>query len=148
MYAEGDPVDELSLFFRGEYRRRWHTHDDSQDEWVAPFLCAAGGTLRLPFGLRLHLTGVYVAGRVDDVTDPVSVLAPRIMGEVSDRFYALFAVNYTHQLGDSRLDLGLSCFNPFGSHFREEMGTRAPDGSGYGGELLGTRAMLTARFRY
>jgi hypothetical protein len=44
--------------------------------------------------------------------------------------------------------VGLSLFNPFGGPFREEMGTRAPDGSNYGGEYLGTRAMLTARFRY
>jgi hypothetical protein len=148
LYVEGDPIDELSLFFRGEYRRRWHTRDDSQDKWVAGFLCAAGGTLRLPLGLRIHLAGVFVEGRVDDVINPVSVLAPRIMGEVPDRLYALFALNYTHELGGSRLDLGLSYFNPFGAPFREEMGTVAPDGSNFGGEVMGTRAMLTARFRY
>jgi hypothetical protein len=39
-------------------------------------------------------------------------------------------------------------FNPFGRRFREKFGVRAPDGSNYGGELLGTRAMLTARFQY
>ncbi|MFC1655019.1 TonB-dependent receptor plug domain-containing protein, partial [Myxococcota bacterium] len=148
VYIEGDLIEELSLFFRGEYRRRWHIKGDGLDEWMTRVLGAAGGTLRLPFGLRVHLAGVYIGGRVDDVINPVSVLAPRIMGEVPDRFYALFAVNYTHQLGDSRLDLGLSLFNPFGAPFREEMGTVAPDGSNYGGELIGSRAMLTARFRY
>ena len=148
LYVEGDPTGELSLFFRGEYRRRWHTYDGSLDEWVSGFLCAAGGTLRLPPDLRIHLAGVYVSDRADDVIDPVSVLAPRITGEVPERFYALFAINYTLRPGGSRLDLGLSFFNPFGGYFREEMGVQAPDGSSFGGELLGTRAMLTARFRY
>ena len=146
--AEGDPLDELSLFFRGEFRQRRLQKDDSLDEWVVQFLCAGGGTLRLPFGLRFHLAGVFVRGRQDDVISPVSVLAPRIMGKVADRFYVLSSLNYTHRLGDSRLDLGLSLFNPFGAPFREEMGTAAPDGSNFGGELLGSRAMLTARFRY
>ena len=122
--------------------------DDSLDDWVTRLLCAAGGTLRLPFGLRVHLAGVFVQSRVDDGINPQSVLAPRIQGEVPDRFYVLFAANYTHRLGESRLDLGLSVFNPFGAPFREEMGTLAPDGSGFGGELLGSRAMLTARLRY
>jgi hypothetical protein len=70
------------------------------------------------------------------------------LGEVPDRFYFLFALNYTLRPGGSRLDLGLSFFNPFGASFREEMGTLGPDGSSFGGEALGTRAMLTARLRY
>jgi iron complex outermembrane receptor protein len=145
---ETDPVAELTLFFRGELRHQWYQGRTEWDKHVTRFFAAAGATLRLPFDLRAHLAGVFVNHRVDDVADPVSVLAPRIKGEVPDRFYVMSAVSYTLRPGDSRLDLGLSLFNPFGGRFREEMGVWAPDGSNYGGELLGTRAMFTARFRY
>jgi outer membrane cobalamin receptor len=145
---EADPLEELTLFLRVELRHQWYVDRAGWDEYITRFLSAAGGTFRLPFGLRFHLAGIYIGRRVDDVTNPTSVLVPRIMGEVPARFYVLAALNHTHKLGDSRLDLGLTLFNPFGGRFREEMGTRAPDGSNYGGELLGTRAMLTARFRY
>jgi len=146
--VEADPLEELALFFRGEARYQWYVGRPGWDDYVTRFLAAGGATLRLPFDLLVHLAGVFVLHRVDDSVDPVSVLAPRIEGEVPNRFYIMFAANYTLRLGDSRLDLGLSLFNPFGSHFREEMGTEAPDGSNYGGEMLGTRTMLTARFRY
>jgi hypothetical protein len=46
------------------------------------------------------------------------------------------------------VDLGLSWFNPFGGSFREQTGTRAADGSNYGGEYIGTRAILMGRIRY
>ena len=65
-----------------------------------------------------------------------------------DNFYLLASARYTFELGDSRVDLGLSWFNPFGARFREMTGTRAADGSNYGGELIGTRAVLSARIRY
>jgi outer membrane receptor protein involved in Fe transport len=146
--VEADPLEELALFFRGEARYQWYVGRPGWDDYVTRFLAAGGATLRLPFDLRVHLAGVFVLHRVDDAANPVSVLSPRVKGEVPDRFYLMFAANHTHRLGDSRLDLGLSLFNPFGGRFREEMGTEAPDGSNYGGEMLGTRVMLTARFRY
>jgi len=148
MSVEADPLEELALFFRGEVRYQWYVGRPGWDDYVTRFLAAGGATLRLPFDLRVNLAGVFVLHRVDDAANPVSVLAPRVKGEVPDRFYLMFSASYTLRLSDSRLDLGLSLFNPFGGRFREEMGTEAPDGSNYGGEMLGTRVMLTARFRY
>jgi hypothetical protein len=57
-------------------------------------------------------------------------------------------LTYHIQAGASRLELGLTLFNPFGGRFREKIGVTARDGSNYGGEFIGTRAMLTARFLY
>jgi outer membrane receptor protein involved in Fe transport len=146
--AEAEPARELTLFLRGDFRHRWVVPGGGRDIWVSRLLSSAGGTLRLPFGLVVHLALVYVGERDNEIRDPVSVLAPPIVATVPVRFYALCALNYKIELGASRVDLGLALFNPFGGRFREETGTRAPDGSNFGGELLGTRAMLTARFRY
>jgi len=147
-HAEVEPARELTLFLRGDFRYRWVVPGGDRDKWISVLLSSTGGTLRLPSGLVAHLALVYVSERDNEIRDPVSVLAPPIMAAVPTRFYALCALTYKIEMGASRLDLGLTLFNPFGGRFREEMGTRATDGSNFGGELLGTRAMLTARFRY
>ena len=130
-------------------RSRSNRSKPSQSSPPSPPTSRAGGfVLRLPLGFTVSLAMVYSGPRQDDVSDPVSFLAPAIWSDMPDHLYALGTVYCRLKLGPSRLDLGLSLFNPFGRRFREKFGVRAPDGSNYGGELLGTRAMLTARFQY
>jgi hypothetical protein len=90
----------------------------------------------------------YASERTDDVRDPVSIMEPTIWIKIPARLYLLGSLIYRIPMGASRIDLGLTLFNPFGGRFREKAGIEGPDGSNYGGELIGTRAMLTARFLY
>jgi iron complex outermembrane receptor protein len=145
---EGEPVDALTLFLRGEYRYMWFIAENVHVDTHPRLLAAAGGTLRLPFGLRAHLAAVYVEGRTMWIRDPVSVLGPSIDVKIPTRTYLLASLTYRLSLGRSTLDLGLTIFNAFGARFREAQGTPAPGGSNYGGEILAPRAMLTARLLY
>jgi outer membrane receptor protein involved in Fe transport len=147
-FVEGEPLEYLTLFLRGEYRHEWQPGGTKTAGKVPSYQGSAGGTLRLPFGLIIHLAAVHVAGRRDNVRDPQSILAPSIWQDLPALTYLLANVVWRLEAGPSRIDLGLSLFNPFGGRFREKAGVRAPDGSNYGGEWIGTRAMLTARFQY
>ena len=147
-FVEGDPHRRLSLFLRGELRYHYRTRNKERVGKTAWSLASTGGTLRLPFGLTAHLALCYVSERTDDVRDPISIMEPTIWIKIPARLYLLGSLIYRVPLGSSRLDLGLTLFNPFGGRFREKAGIEAPYGSYYGGELIGTRALLTARFLY
>jgi outer membrane receptor for ferrienterochelin and colicin len=146
--ATWEPDESLSLFFKGEFRHGWLTKDSSRNPWVVKLQAVAGGTLRTDSGFTLHLAGVYTGSRGRAIRNPESIMLPEIPSEAPPRFYLLAAARYAFKLGDSRVDLGLSLFNPFAGRFREQTGTRAADGSNYGGELVGRRAMFSARIRY
>jgi hypothetical protein len=145
---EGDPSEELTLFLRGELRYRWEVESGKEHKFTPNLLASAGATLRLPFGLTVHSAMVFVDDRLDDVRNPESSLAPQLVRTLPAHAYLLCALAYRLPVVSHRVELGLSLFNPFGGRFRETTGVRAPDGSNYGGELLGTRAMLTARLVY
>jgi outer membrane receptor protein involved in Fe transport len=146
--AAWEPGEYLSLFFRGEFRHQWRIQEDRRDPDTVRLQLVAGGTLRTAFGLTFHLAGIYVGGDADVMRNPESIMMPPVPAPVPGRFYLLSSARYTFNLGDSRLDLGLSLFNPFGGKFREQSGVMAPDGSNFGGEFLSTRAILSARIRY
>jgi outer membrane receptor protein involved in Fe transport len=143
-----EPDDDLALFARSEFRHQWRAEDRGRDLLVVRFQAAAGGTLRTPFGLTAHLAAVYTGGRSGWMRDPVSIMMPQVFAEAPENFYLLGALTYTLSLGSSRLDLGLSLFRPAAAPLREQTGVQAPDGSNYGGEYIGTRAILSARIRY
>ncbi|MBW1808450.1 MAG: TonB-dependent receptor [Deltaproteobacteria bacterium] len=145
---EGEPIDNLTLFLRGEYRYEYFTKDERKAPKTPEYLFTAGGTWRLPFGLTVHLALSHVAPRKDDIGNPQSVLEASSWQQLPAVTLVMANLNYRLEFGDSKLDLGLSFFNPFGGRFREKAGVETQDGSNYGGEVLGTRAMLSARLRY
>jgi hypothetical protein len=147
-FVAGEPVKQLTLFLRGEWRYEYEIETNDEVHKTINLNAAGGFVLRLPLGFTVSMAMVYSGPRQDDVSDPVSFLSPYIWSDMPDHLYALSTVYCRLKLGPSRLDLGLTMFNPFGRRFREKFGVRAPDGSNYGGELIGTRAMLTARFQY
>jgi outer membrane receptor protein involved in Fe transport len=147
-FVEGDPVDELTLFLRGEYRYEWYINTGEIAKKTPPYLGSAGGTLRLPFGLTVHLALVHVSKREDDVSHPLSALESYIWKKMPALTYLLAGITYRLDLGHSHVDLGLSLFNPYGGFLKEKAGMPAPDGSNHGGEIVGSRALLTARFHY
>jgi outer membrane receptor protein involved in Fe transport len=145
---EGEPLDMLTLFIRGEFRYHWFDSDGQREEATSPITAAAGATLRLPSGLTAHVVYIYVHGRYDSLRDPQSVLAPELTTDLSSESFLMANLNYRIELGSSKLDLGLNFFNPFGGRFREIHGVFTSDLANYGGELLGTRFLATARFQY
>jgi outer membrane receptor protein involved in Fe transport len=145
---EGEPFDELTLFLRGNLRHKWLIADASRDAWMPRMVTSTGFVLRCPFGFIAHLALVHVGERTSFLLDPSSALAPSTQFHIPDRSYLLAALTYHLPLGSSRLDVGLSFFNPFGGRLREAQGTVAPDGSTYGGEVIDHKAILTARLRY
>ena len=147
-FVAGEPLKRLTLFLRGEWRYEYEIQTNDEVHKTINLNAAAGFVARLPLGFTVSLAMIYSGPRKDDVSDPVSFLSPYIWSDIPDHLYALGTVFCRLKLGPSRLDLGLTMFNPFGRHFREKHGVRAPNGSNFGGELIGTRAMLTARFQY
>jgi iron complex outermembrane receptor protein len=145
---EGEPIEALTLFCRGEYRYMWFIAENVHVATHPRLLASAGATLRLPSGLRAHLAAVYADSRTMWIRDPQSVLGPAIDVKIPARTYLLASLTQRLTLGNSTLDLGLTLFNPFGARFREAQGTPAPDGTNYGGEVLAPRAMLAARLVY
>jgi outer membrane receptor for ferrienterochelin and colicin len=146
--ATWEPDERLSLFLKGEFRHGWLTEDNSRNPWVVNLQATAGGTLRTDSGFTLHLAAVYTGRRGEVIRNPESIMVPSTPAEAPPRFYLLSAASYAFDLGDSRVYLGLSLFNPFAGRMREQTGTQAADGSNYGGELIGRRVMFSARVRY
>jgi hypothetical protein len=145
---EGDPLEEVTLFLRGEGRYSWFV--DSGDEAAnnPKFLGSTGFVLRLPFGLTAQATFAFISERKASVTDPQSILASAIWQHLPSLYYLFASLNYKIHLGRSRVDLGLTLFNPFSGRFKEAAGVTAPNGTNHGGELLAPRAMFTARVLY
>jgi outer membrane receptor for ferrienterochelin and colicin len=147
---EGDLLESLTLFLRGEFHQRWSV--DPEDNWksikIQP-MASAGGAWRSPGGLTAMLAFVFVGTNENDkLRDPGSVLAPFIRSDVPAFAYLTAAVSYRLKLGESRMILGLSIRNPFGANNRDLLAARAPDGSNYGAEPQGPHALLTARLVY
>lgn len=146
--VEGEPVEALTLFARGELRHVWYVKDGSTDPTYPGLLTSAGALLRLRTGLTAELTWLYVASRKSGMRNPYSILQPSYWLEIPARSYLFTYVSYGLEFGHSRLDLGLSLFKAFGARRREEPGVITRSGTNYGGELIGPRALLTARLRY
>jgi hypothetical protein len=91
---------------------------------------------------------VLVGKRRDDLRDPYSILKATTWHILPAHTYLLGALTYRLPLGTTRLDLGLSFFNPFGAPFREKAAVETRSGDNYGGELIGTRVLLTCRLVY
>jgi hypothetical protein len=147
--VEGEPLEELTLFARAEYWREYVAWPDGDWRYFEDrLLASAGAILRLPFNLTLQVAATYTSEFKDFLLDPDSALAPNIYEFLPAHTYLLAHVTYRLDLGSSRLLLGLSFFNPFGGRFREKLGLITQDGTNFGGELLGPRAMATARLIY
>jgi outer membrane receptor protein involved in Fe transport len=146
--VEVEPMEELSLFVRLDYEYRWRTNDDQQSRFDPSLLASAGGILRLPSGITLNLSLLYQGSCVHEMRDPVSMLDPFLEAKIPETLHLLATLLYRIEMGRTKLDLGLSVFHLFGGRYRESIGAILRDGSNFGGELMGTQAMLTARLQY
>jgi hypothetical protein len=147
--VEAQLTDTVMLFLRLDSRREWYVREYGWDRWRDQILSTVGGVWRSECGLTLHLAAVYIGKYENDfLRDPDSILAPSRFRELPARSYLLASARYGMRLGSSRLYLGISYFNPFGARFHEKVGMINRVGSSYGGELVGTQVILSARLRY
>jgi outer membrane receptor for ferrienterochelin and colicin len=143
-----EPLKELTLFLRLDYEYRWRTNDDQQSRFDPSMLASAGGILRLPLGITLNLSLIYLGTRVHEMRDPDSMLDPFLETEVPADLHLLATLLYRIEMGRTNLDLGLNVFHLFGGRYRESIGVTLLNGSNFGCEVMGTQAMLTARLQY
>jgi hypothetical protein len=150
---EAVPLEGLDLFFRMDVRHGWAV--DPVEEGQMPILLrvpelivAAGGIYEYSSGPMLGLRVVHIGSYRDTLRHPDSVLSASIEGTTKARTVVIAHGEVPVKIGKNLLHLGMSLLNPFGGHFREKIGVPAADGSNYGGELQGPRAMFTARWRY
>jgi len=146
--AEYDPVEQLTLFARADYRYMWLLHTGEQYNAYPELLMSAGGTLRLDCSLTIHLAYVYITRRDSEVRNPYSILGDSIDNDTPARHYLMGSLMQSFALGDSSISAGITFFNLFNNAFREEPGVITDKGDNYGGELLRRRIMLTARLVY
>ncbi|MEO0247978.1 MAG: TonB-dependent receptor [candidate division WOR-3 bacterium] len=146
---EGEPLEWLTLFTRGEYFIEWYERDGDWSRNRDIFSAAAGVTLRLESGLGTQLALVYNGRYPNDfVRNPESVLSPTNVLDLPARTYLLASLSYRFDIGRGRLWAGVHFQNPFGARFREKAGIVLPDGSNYGGELSGPRVQGWLRWEY
>ena len=143
-----EPLKELTLFLRLDYEYRWRTEDEQQSLFDPTLLASTGGILRLPLGITLNLSLLYQDSCVHEMRDPHSMLDPFLEQEIPETVHLLASLLYRLETGKVNLDLGLSVFHLFGGRYRESIGAILRDGSNFGGEVMGTQAMLTARLLY
>jgi len=139
----------LSLFARVNCWWEWWVRDDGWDRYRDPVVASAGGVVRLPFGLKIHVAGMYVSSFENDyLRNPDSVLGPSFLKDLPPRTSLMASLSYRLDFSPRRLDLGLFVLNAFGARFREKYGVIGRDGTNFGGERVGSKAMLTARLFY
>jgi outer membrane receptor protein involved in Fe transport len=147
--VEADLAGWLSLFVRANRWREWWVRRDGWDRYRDPTVASAGAVIRLPFGLKVHLAGMYVSSLENDyLRNPDSVLGPAYLWDLPARTSLMASLAYRMDLNCWGLDLGLFVLNAFGARFREKYGVIGRDGSNFGGERVGSKAMLTARLSY
>lgn len=146
--AEGEPTEELTLFVRCDLRHTWYVGDGRTNVFFPRILISTGATLELPLGVIAELKYLHVGNRRARMPNPYSILDEQYSIYLPARNYVFASVSYSLELGRSRLKLGLSLFNAFGARQREDPGLTTTNGENYGAELIGPRAMLTARFMY
>jgi len=147
--AEYDPLDNLSLFCRGDFRYFWMVQQDNREFLDYPrYVVALGGRLSLPFGLRLNLAARVVGAIETRIRNPYSILLPSVPVSMPAKLNVLANIDYRFDFAGGKLDVGLNAFDPLNARFREQAGVIKTDGRNYGGEILGRRIMLTASFDY
>jgi hypothetical protein len=146
--VRAEPFKKLTLFLTFDYEYRWWIDDDRRERWDPSYLGSAGGILRLPAGIILNLAVTGTGSRVHMIRNPKSNLDPMLEKELPARLHLLTSLIYGLDLGRARVNLGLSIFHLFGGRYRESHGVVTRYGSNFGGELMGTQAIFTARVRY
>jgi len=139
------PTERTRVFIQAGYRQV--INNPSGDyHWGEPALrLAAGGDLTSARGLTFSLRAFYTGDHHRVLTDPDSVLKPKMFLKVPAYWLLNARVAWNLPLAPFNLSVGLEGFNLLNFRFREHPGLTFPNGPDYGGERLGRRIVLFIR---
>jgi outer membrane receptor protein involved in Fe transport len=136
------PTDRTRFFVQAGYRQVIQ-NATGKYLWSEPALrLGAGGDLNTAQGLMLSLRAFYTGDHRRVLTDPTSVLKPKMLLEVPAYWLLNARVAWSLPFSSFDLSMGLEGFNLLNFRSREHPGLTFPNGSDYGGERLGRRIVL------
>ena len=136
------PTDRSRVFFQAGYRQVVH-NATGEYLWSEPALrLAAGGDLSTAQGLTFSLRAFYTSNHHRVLSDPTSVLKPKMFLLVPAYWFLNARVAWSLPVKPFGLSVGLEGFNLLNFRSREHPGLNSPNGPDYGGERLGRRIVV------
>jgi outer membrane receptor protein involved in Fe transport len=136
------PTERTRLFIQAGYRQVIN-NATGKYHWSEPALhLAAGGDLTTARGLTVSLRAFYTGEHHRVLTDPTSVLKPKMFLLVPAYWLLNARVAWNLPVEPFDLSVGLEGFNLLNFRSREHPGLTFPNGPDFGGERLGRRIVL------
>jgi iron complex outermembrane receptor protein len=136
------PTDRTRVFLQAGYRQVIN-NATGKYHWSEPALrLAAGGDLSTALGLTLSVRAFYTSNHDRVLTDPTSVLKPKMFLTVPAYWLLNARVAWRLPVKPFDLSVGLEGFNLLNFRSREHPGLADPNGPDYGGERLGRRIVV------
>ena len=136
------PTARTRIFFQAGYRQVIN-NTTGRYHFSEPALhLAAGGDLGTAQGLTLSLRAFYTGEHHRVLTDPTSVLKPKMFLLVPDYWLLNARLAWKLPVKPFDLSVGLEGFNLLNFRSREHPGLTFPNRPDYGGERLGRRIVL------
>ena len=136
------PTDRTRVFLQAGYRQVIN-NSTGKYHWSEPALrLAAGGDLGTAQGLTLSVRAFYTSDHHRVLTDPTSVLKPKMFILVPAYWLLNARAAWRLPVKPFDLSVGLEGFNLLNFRSREHPGLADPNGPDFGGERLGRRIVL------
>jgi iron complex outermembrane receptor protein len=136
------PTGRTRIFFQAGYRQVIN-NATGEYHWSEPALrLAAGGDLSAAQGLTFSLRAFYTGEHHRVLTDPTSVLKPKMFLPVPAYWLLNARVAWNLPVRPFNLSVGLEGFNLLNFRSREHPGLTFPNGPDFGGERLGRRIVV------
>ncbi len=146
---EGKPWQWLELFLRVDLRYAvFIERGGVQNEWHPTYITALGATFFPAEGWQGQAVLMAVGSTVRVLNNPESTFLPAVEVHLPAAKYLMLYLGHRFDAGPMQLMAGVNFFDVFGGRFREERGMIHPDGTNFGGELLGRRVMLLLQASY
>jgi iron complex outermembrane receptor protein len=136
------PTDRTRVFLQAGYRQVFN-NATGKYHWSEPALrLAAGGDLSTAQGLTFSLRAFYTSDHHRVLSDPTSVLKPKMFLLVPAYWFLNARVAWRLPIKSCNFSVGLEGFNLLNFRSREHPGLTFPNGPDYGGERLGRRIVV------
>ncbi len=136
------PTDRARIFLQAGYRQVINNSTGRYHWGEPPLRLSAGGDLSLAQDLMFSLRAFYTGDHHRVLTDPDSVLKPKMFLLVPAYWLLNARLAWNLQVKPFKLAVGLEGFNLLDFRSREHPGLTLPNGPDYGGERLGRRVVL------
>jgi outer membrane receptor protein involved in Fe transport len=139
------PTGRTRIFFQAGYRQVINNATGEYHFSEPALHLATGGDLSTAQGLTFSLRAFYTGEHHRVLTDPTSVLKPKMFLLVPAYWLLNARVSWNLPFRSFDLSVGLEGFNLLNFRSREHPGLTFPNGPDYGGERLGRRIVLFIR---